>query len=31
MEEYIVAQLVKKFPNFYETGRLIIVFTKVRH
>jgi hypothetical protein len=31
LEKPTVAQRLKKFPIFYETQRLIAVFTKVRH
>jgi hypothetical protein len=31
LEELIVAQLVKKFPAFHGTRRIIIVFTRARH
>jgi hypothetical protein len=30
-QKLIVAKLFKKFPIFYETGRLITVLTKARH
>jgi hypothetical protein len=31
LEELIVAQLVKKFPAFYETRKLITAFRTARH
>jgi hypothetical protein len=30
LEKLIVAQLVRKFPAFYGTGRFITVFTRAR-
>jgi len=31
LDKLIVAQLVKKFPAFYGTWRLISVFTRICH
>jgi hypothetical protein len=31
LEELRVSQLVQKFPEFYENGRIITMFTKARH
>jgi len=31
LQKLLVAQLVKKFPSFYETRRFITVFTRARH
>jgi hypothetical protein len=31
LEKLTVAQLIKKFPTFYETRKFIIVFTRARH
>jgi hypothetical protein len=31
LEKLIIAQIIKKFPAFYGTRRIITVFTRARH